>query len=48
MGPIHWHFLGSIGTSQADVEKRTRQLYSKGPHLVYAYEAGPCGYVLHR
>ena len=42
------HFVGSIGTRQADIEKMIRRLHTKAPNLVFAYEAGPCGYVLHR
>jgi len=41
-------FLGPIGTRQADIDKLVRRLQSKAPRLVFAYEAGPCGYVLHR
>ena len=41
-------FVGSIGTRQADIDKLVRRLRSKASQLVFAYEAGPCGYVLHR
>ena len=41
-------FLGPIGTRQADIDKLVRRLQSKAPRLVFAYEAGPCGYPLHR
>lgn len=41
-------FVGSIGTRQADLDKLIRRLHTKTSHLVFAYEAGPCGYVLHR
>lgn len=41
-------FVGAIGTRQADVDKLIRRLEAKTPDLVFAYEAGPCGYVLHR
>ena len=41
-------FLGPIGTRQCDVDKMIRRLHSKAPHLIFAYEAGPCGYVLYR
>jgi transposase len=40
--------LGTIGTRQCDIEKLVRQLQSKSPHLVFVYEAGPCGYWLSR
>ena len=42
------HFVGSIGTRQADIDKLVRRLQSQASHLEFAYEAGPCGYVLHR
>jgi len=42
------HFLGAIGTRQADIDKLVRKLQSKAAKLVFAYEAGPCGYQLHR
>ncbi len=41
-------FLGPIGTRQCDVDKMIRRLRSKAASLVFAYEAGPCGYVLYR
>lgn len=41
-------FVGPIGTRQCDIDKMTRRLLNKGQQLVFAYEAGPCGYVLHR
>jgi len=41
-------FLGTIGTRQGDLDKLIRRLQSKTPTLVFAYEAGPCGYHLHR
>jgi transposase len=40
--------LGTIGTRQCDIEKLLRHLQSKGPPLVFVYEAGPCGYWLSR
>jgi len=42
------HFVGSIGPRQADIDQLIRRLHGKAPRLVFAYEAGPCGYVLHR
>ncbi len=42
------HFVGKIGTRKADIEKMVRRLQSQASHLVFAYEAGPCGYVLYR
>jgi transposase len=41
-------FVGPIGTRQADIDKLVRNLRTKATRLLVAYEAGPCGYVLHR
>ena len=41
-------FVGPIGTRQCDLDRLVRRLQSKAPRLVFAYEAGPCGYVLYR
>src|SRR3990167_8486943 len=41
-------FVGAIGSRQADLDKLVRRLQAKTPDLVFAYEAGPCGYTLHR
>ena len=41
-------FVGEIGPRQADLDKLIRRLEAKTPALVFAYEAGPSGYVLHR
>jgi transposase len=41
-------FLGTIGTRQADIDQLVRKLQSKAKHLVFVYEAGPCGYWLYR
>ena len=38
--------LGTIGPRQCDIDKLIRQLQAKGATLVFAYEAGPCGYGL--
>jgi transposase len=40
--------LGLIGTRQHDIDKLIRTLTAKGAALVFAYEAGPCGYWLYR
>src|SRR5215831_183352 len=40
--------LGNIGTRQCDIDKLIRRLQSKSSHLVFVYEAGPCGYWLYR
>jgi transposase len=41
-------FVGAIGTRQCDIDKLIRRLQAKGSRLALAYEAGPCGFVLHR
>ena len=41
-------FVGAIDARQADLDKLVRRLHAKTPTLVFAYEAGPCGYGLHR
>jgi transposase len=41
-------FVGAIGPRQADLTKLIRRLQAKTSNLVFAYEAGPCGYGLHR
>src|SRR5262244_1860214 len=40
--------LGNIGTRQCDIDQLIRKMQSKSPHLVFVYEAGPCGYWLYR
>src|SRR5216684_175665 len=40
--------LGTFGTRQCDIDKLIRKLQSKAKHLVFVYEAGPCGYWLYR
>ena len=41
-------FLGTIGTRHVDIDQLIRKLHSKAKHLVFVYEAGPCGYWLYR
>jgi transposase len=41
-------FVGAIGPRQADLDKLIRRLEARTPALVFAYEAGPWGYGLHR
>jgi transposase len=41
-------YLGPIGTRQADIDQLTRRVQAKAKHLVFVYEAGPCGYWLYR
>src|SRR5436309_3476575 len=40
--------LGMIGTRQYDIDKLIRKLEAKGATLLFACEAGPCGYWLYR
>jgi transposase len=40
--------LGSIGTRQCDIDHLIRKMQSKATHLIFVYEAGPCGYWLYR
>jgi transposase len=40
--------LGTIGTRQCDLDRLIRQRHSKAKHLVFVYEAGPCGSWLYR
>jgi transposase len=40
--------LGTIGTRHAEIDQLIRKRPSKAPHLVYVYEAGPCGSWLYR
>jgi transposase len=39
-------FLGPIGTRQCDIDSLIRKMLSKANHLIFVYEAGPCGYWL--
>jgi transposase len=41
-------YLGAIGTRQCDIDQLIRKMQSKAPHLIFVYEAGPCGYWLYR
>jgi transposase len=40
--------LGTIGTRQCDSDQLIRKMQSKSKHLIFVYEAGPCGYWLYR
>jgi transposase len=40
--------LGAIGTRPCEIDQRIRNMPSKSHHLVFVYEAGPCGYWLYR
>jgi transposase len=41
-------YVGAVGTRPADVDALVRRLRAKAARLVFAYEAGPCGYALYR
>jgi transposase len=41
-------FLGTIGTRPCDIDTLVRKRQSKAQHLLFVYEAGPCGYWLYR
>jgi transposase len=41
-------YLGTIGTRQCDIDRLVRKMQSKAKHLIFIYEAGPCGYWLYR
>jgi transposase len=41
-------YLGAIGTRQCDIDQLVRKMQSKANHLIFVYEAGPCGYWLYR
>ncbi|HSF33596.1 MAG TPA: IS110 family transposase, partial [Candidatus Tectomicrobia bacterium] len=36
-------YLGPIGTRPCDIDHLIRKLQSKAKHLIFVYEAGPCG-----
>ena len=40
--------LGTMGTRQCDIDQRVRKMPSKAQHLIFVYEAGPCGSWLSR
>jgi transposase len=41
-------YLGSIGTRQGAIDHLIRKMQSKAKHLIFVYEAGPCGSWLYR
>jgi transposase len=41
-------YLGTLGTRQCDIDQLVRKLQAKATHLVFSYEAGPCGDWLYR
>jgi transposase len=40
--------LGQIGGDRGSLLKMVRKLRSRGRELVFVYEAGPCGFWIHR
>jgi hypothetical protein len=36
-------YLGTIGIRQCDLDPLIRPMPSKATHLIFVYEAGPCG-----
>jgi transposase len=40
--------LGPLGTRQGDIDQLIRTMQSQATHLVFVYEAGPCGSWLYR
>jgi transposase len=41
-------YLGTMGTRQCDIDQLIRKMPSKAQHLIFVYEAGPCGSWLYR
>jgi transposase len=41
-------YLGTMGTRQCDIDQLVRKMPSQAKHVVFVYEAGPCGYWLYR
>jgi transposase len=41
-------YLGAIGTRPCDIDHLLRKMPSKATHLIFIYEAGPCGDWLYR
>ncbi|MDN5939059.1 MAG: IS110 family transposase [Salinisphaera sp.] len=40
--------LGNIGVLERDIDRLCKRMQSKGSRVSFVYEAGPCGYGLHR
>jgi hypothetical protein len=40
--------LGAMGTRQCAIDHLSRKMQSKASHLIFVYEAGPCGSWLYR
>jgi transposase len=41
-------YLGAIGPRQGDLDQLIRKMPAKAQHLIFVYEAGPCGSWLYR
>jgi transposase len=41
-------YLGTLGTRHTAIDKLLRKMQSQAKHLIFVYEAGPCGYWLYR
>jgi transposase len=41
-------YLGTIGTRQGEIDQLVRKMPSQAQHLIFVYEAGPCGSWLSR
>jgi hypothetical protein len=41
-------YLGTIGTRQCDIDQLIRKMPSQATHLIFVYEASPCGSWLYR
>lgn len=41
-------YLGTMGTRQCDIDPLMRKRQSKATHLIFVYDAGPCGSWLYR
>jgi transposase len=41
-------YLGTFGTRQCDIDHLIRKMQSNAKHLIFVYEAGPCGDWLYR
>jgi transposase len=41
-------YLGTIGTRHVDIDQLIRKFQLRAKHLIFVYEAGPCGYWLYR
>lgn len=48
LGSAEVELLGKIGTTQTDIDRLCKRLQSKARRIRVVYEAGPCGYGLHR